>query len=54
MKAVHYFSFFTCIYFVFQTGAFAKADVNIQLNKSVETLSLIYTTDTPAQKNCLR
>lgn len=50
MKAVHYFSFFTCLYFLFQTGAFAKADVNIQLNKSVETLSLIYTTGTPAQK----
>ncbi len=50
MKAVHYFSFFACLYFLFQTSAFAKADVNIQINKSVETLSLIYTTSTPAQK----
>lgn len=50
MKTVHYISFLACLYFIFQTSAVAKTDVNIQLNKSAETLSLIYTTDTLAQK----
>jgi len=50
MKTVHYSYFLACLYFIFPTSAFAKADVNIQLNKSADTLSLIYTTDTPAQK----
>jgi hypothetical protein len=50
MKTVHYSYFLACLYFIFPTSAVAKTDVNIQLNKSAETLTLIYTTDTLAQK----